>query len=252
MNRIFLLISALIFIAPVLSSAEDLTVAVAADFQYAFEELKSVFETQTGITIKDIIGSSGKFVSQIENGAPFDLFLSADVDLPQALYKKGLTCNQPRIYVYGTLVLWTGRDLDLSQGIEVLKNTAIETIAIPNPQTAPYGRQAVNALKYYKLYDRIQKKLIFGESIAQVNWFITTQASDIGFTAKSIVLSPHMKTKGTWMEIDKIAYEPMAQGAVILKYAESSHLSAAQKFFEFLFSKEARDIYEEYGYIVPN
>ena len=250
--RTFLLILVVIFIPLALSSAESLTVAVAANVQYPFEELKSIFETQTGITIQEIVGSSGKFASQIENGAPFDLFLSADMELPQVLYKKGLTYNEPKIYAYGTLVLWTRKDLDLSKGIEVLKSTAIQTIVLPNPQTAPYGRQAVNALKYYKLYDQIEKKLIFGESIAQVNQFITTQASDIGFTAKSSVLSPNMKNQGKWMEIDKSAYEPIAQGAVILKYAQQHCLPAAQKFFEFLFSKEAQDIYQEYGYIVPH
>ena len=213
--------------------------------------MKSAFEQETGITIREIIGSSGKFVSQIENGAPFDLFLSADMDYPDALYRGGLTHTAPKIYVYGTLVLWTFSDLDLSKGVDVLNQPSVKKVAIANPKTAPYGRQAVNVLKYFKLYGAVSKKLVYGESIAQVNQFITTGSGDVGFTAKSVVLAPNMKEKGKWVEVDKDAYEPIAQGVIILKYAEQHNLSAAQKFYEFLFSEQAKEIYQKYGYILP-
>lgn len=231
--------------------AGDLTVAVAANVQYTFEELKAEFQKETGINIKQVIGSSGKFTTQIENGAPFDIFLSADMDYPQTLKKEGLTYNDPKIYAYGTLVLWTMTDVDLSKGIEVVTDPAIGKIAIASPHTAPYGRQAVNALKHSQLYNQVSKKLVYGESIAQTNQFITLKAADLGFTAKSIVLAPNMKDQGQWIEIEKEAYEPIAQGVVILKHAQKENLEDAQKFFDFLFSDAAGEVFKKYGYVLP-
>lgn len=225
--------------------------AVAANVQYAFEELKPVFEKDTGIAIKPVIGSSGKFTSQIKNGAPFDVFLSADMDYLQTLQKEGLTHNSPRVYAHGTLVLWTMTDIDFSKGISALADPQVNKIAIASPKTAPYGRQAVNAFKYYNLYSQVQKKLVYGESIAQVNQFITTKAVDFGITAKAIVLAPNMRGQGRWTEVEKDAYEPIAQGAVILKYAEKHNLEDSQKFFDFLFSESAQEIFRKYGYIFP-
>ena len=233
------------------SAYAELTVAVAANVQYTFEELKAEFEKETGIKIKSVIGSSGKFTTQIENGAPFDIFLSADMSYPQALEKEGLTYNSPKIYAYGTLVLWTMSDVDLSKGIEVVNDPRVRKIAIASPNTAPYGRQAVNALKHSNLYSHVYKKLVYGESIAQTNQFITSKAADIGFTAKSIVLAPNMKDQGKWIEIDKDSYETIAQGTVILKHAQKENLSNAKKFFDFLSSNEAQEIFEKYGYILP-
>ncbi len=229
----------------------DLTVAVAANVQYTFEELKAAFQKETGINVKQIIGSSGKFTTQIENGAPFDVFLSADMDYPKTLEKEGLTYNSPKIYAYGTLVLWTMNNVDLTKGIDAVADLAVKKVAIASPNTAPYGRQAVNALKHYHLYGQVQKKLVYGESIAQANQFITTKAVDLGFTAQSVVLAPNMKDQGKWIEIDKQAYEPIAQGVVILKHVQKENLQDAQKFFDFLFSLEAHEIFKKYGYVLP-
>jgi molybdate transport system substrate-binding protein len=241
----------LVLFSSVYAFAGELTVAVAANVQYTFEELKAAFESKTGITIKPIIGSSGKFTAQIEQGAPFDVFLSADMEYPQTLEKEGLTYNTPKAYAYGTLVLWTMTNMDLSGGVAVLADAGVKNVAIASPQTAPYGRQAVNALKHYNLYPQVQKKLVYGESIAQVNQFITTGAVDAGITAKSIVLAPHMKDQGQWIEIEQGAYESIAQGVVILKHAQDGNLEDAQKFFEFLFSAEAGEIFRKYGYVLP-
>ena len=251
--RKYLLFCILILRLPSLSPAfaEDLNVAVAANVQYTFQELKSNFEDETDLTIREIIGSSGNLTSQIENGAPFDLFLSADMDYPEALYEKGLTHQKPEIYAYGTLVLWTLANLDFSKGIEILNDPIVRKVAIPNPQTSPYGRQAANVLKHYKIYDQLSRKLVYGESIAQVSQFIASRASDIGFTAKSIVLAPDMLKTGQWTEVEPDAYAPIAQGVVILKHAEEQNLEAAQKFYDFLFSEKARAIYKKYGYVYP-
>ena len=159
---------------PVISFAEELTVAVAANARYPFEGIKAVFEKQNGVTVKSVIGSSGKFVTQIENGAPFDVFLSADMEYPEALAKSGFTADIPKIYAYGTLILWTLADIDLSKGIAVLTENSVHKIAIASPDTAPYGRQAVNALKHYGLYEKVAEKLVYGESVTQVNQFISS------------------------------------------------------------------------------
>ena len=202
----------LVIFSSVYAFAGDITVAVAANVQYTFEELKAEFQKETGITVKQIIGSSGKFTTQIENGAPFDVFLSADMDYPKTLEKEGLAYNAPKIYAYGTLVLWTMNNVDLSKGMDVLRDPTVIKIAIASPNTAPYGRQAVNALKHFKIYQAVDDKLVYAESIAQVNQFIAVQVADIGFTAKSVVLAPNMLDKGKWIEVDKNAYEQIAQG----------------------------------------
>lgn len=241
----------LILTTPSTLWAENFTVAVAANMQFAFDELKTVFETDKGIPVRGIMASSGKLSAQIANGAPFDVFLSANVYYPETLFKQGWAYQKPKIYAYGTLVLWTIGDLDLSRGIHTLTDPLVQKIAVANPQTAPYGRETINALNYYGLYGQIDKKLVYGESIAQTNLFISSGASDAGFTAKSVVLAPHMKNVGRWIEVNAEAYEPIAQTAVILKHAKEDNLVTAQQFYDFLFSKQAQDIFQQYGYILP-
>jgi len=249
MKRLFIALT-LVFLMPAVALAE-LTVAVAANVQYTFEEIAAEFKKETGGSVKAVFGSSGKFTSQIENGAPFDIFLSADIEYPKTLLLEKLTHNAPEIYGFGKLVLWTMTDVDISGGMDILKEKAVKKIAIASPKTAPYGRQAVNALKYYKLYDDVHKKLVYGESIAQTNQFITSEAADVGFTAKAIVLAPNMKDQGRWVEVPQEAYEPIAQAVVILKHAEKGNLVEAKRLFDFLFSDQARAIFEKYGYILP-
>ena len=250
MRKIFIPIIFFLLL-PLCVFAEEITVAAAANIQFTLDEIKAVFEKNTGINVKTIIGSSGKLTAQIENGAPFDVFLSADVDYPNRLFKEGLTVGTSKIYAYGHLVLWTLKDMDLSKGVSVLSDASTKKIVIASPQIAPYGRQAVNAMKYYHLYPNIQSKLVYGENIAQVNQFITTQSVDVGLTAKSVVLADNMKNQGKWVEVDPQSYQPIAQGAVILKYASKEHLQAAQQFFDFLFSDECKPILEKYGYTLP-
>ena len=241
----------LICLLPLSAMAEQITVAAAANVQFTLDELKAEFTKETGIDVKTVIGSSGKLTSQIENGAPFDVFMSADMDYPKRLDKDGTTLSEPKIYAYGYLVLWTLKDVDLSKGIAGFSDRSVKRIAIASPKAAPYGRQAVIAMKYNHLYPGISSKLVYGESISQVNQFITTRAADVGITAKSVVLAPHMKDKGKWVEVDPQSYEPIAQGVVILKYAGRKHSAEAQKFDNFLFSAPAQDIFKKYGYKLP-
>ena len=251
MRRIFFIISVFICALQLTAFAGDITVAGAANVQFILDDLKAEFTKETGIDVKTVIGSSGKLTTQAENGAPFDVFLSADVKYPAKLYKDGFSSKAPKVYAYGVLVLWTMKDMDLSKGVEALSDTGIRKIAIANPELAPYGRQAVNSLKFYKLYDQLQRKLVLGESISQANQFITTGAADIGFTAKSVVVASNMKDKGKWVEVDPLSYEPIAQGAIVLRYGDQNNAKEAHEFYDFLFSAPARGIFKKYGYNLP-
>jgi len=234
-----------------LKAQNKVSVAVAANMQFTMAQLKTEFEKETGITLQVTVGASGSLCAQVMEDAPFDVFVSADMNYADELYKKGFATNAPEVYAYGSLVLWT-----MSPGIrpladlKFLSEPAIKKIAVANPKTAPYGVAAEEALKYYKVYDQVKDKLVYGENIGQTQQFIASQAADIGFIAKSLVLADEMKGKGNWIDVDSKAYQPIAQGAVILKHGQQTNNTSAQKFYRFLYSKEARSIFKKYGYIV--
>jgi molybdate transport system substrate-binding protein len=232
-------------------SAATLTVAVAANLQYALEEIKTEFKKETGQDLQLSYGSSGKFVTQIINGAPFDVFLSADMTYPDYLYQQSYATAAPKIYAYGSLVLWSIKKQDLSQWKSLLIGSTIAKIALANPKTAPYGKEAMNALSYYKLETRLKPRLVFGDSISQTNQYIHSGLADIGFTAKSVVLSREMKDQGSWIEIPPESYQPIAQGALLLKHGMKTHPLLAQQFYNFLSSAKARAIFQKNGYKAP-
>lgn len=247
----FLAAGVLLLASSAALSAEPLTVAVAANVKYAFADLQQEFTRQTGIPVRAAFGSSGKLTAQIESGAPFDLFLSADMKYPAALYARKLATAAPTVYANGVLVLWTVKPLDLTRGLKVLTDPAVQKIAIANPALAPYGREAVKALDHLGLRAAVEGKLVYGESISQTSQYIDSGAADAGFTAKSIVLAPSVQGKGHWVEVPRDSYQPIAQGVVILKYGEDTHAKAAHRFVEFLASPAARTIFEKYGYVLP-
>lgn len=231
--------------------AEPLTVAVAANVKFVFDELRAEFRKSTGIDASGVSASSGKISAQIKSGAPYDVFMSADMEFPEALYKEGFAVTPPRVYAQGVLVLWTLQPLDLTQGMGVLKNAAVKKVAMANPKLAPYGLEAMRALDYFKLRAAVEPKLIYGESIAQVNQYIDTQSVEIGFTAKSVVLAPQMLGRGKWVEVPRESYHPIEQGIVMLKHGNDTNAAAAKKFMEFMASATARGILEKFGYIMP-
>jgi molybdate transport system substrate-binding protein len=231
--------------------AETLTVAVAANVKFVFDELKTAFKNSSGVEVMGVFASSGKINAQIKSGAPYDVFLSADMDFPEALYKDGLAMSAPKVYARGVLVLWTLQNLDLKQGMNILKSPAVKKVAIANPKLAPYGREAMHALEHFKLNKEIESKLIFGESIGQVNQYIDSQSVEIGFTAKSVVLAPQLQGHGTWVEVPRDSYEPIEQGMVILKHGNETNAAAAKQFMTFMASAQARKILEQFGYILP-
>jgi molybdate transport system substrate-binding protein len=239
-----------LLLLPLAVHAQSITVAAAASIQYPLEEIKKEFEKSSGFTLNTIYGASGQLTSQIKNGAPFDVFLSADTTYPQTLFQEQLS-YEPYIYASGKLIIWTTSDIDLSNWQDALKGAKVKKIAIANPDVAPYGREAVDALQYYDLLDRIKNKLVFGENISQVNHFVATGGADVGLTAKSAVFNPELEQKGVWVEVDPTAYHSIAHAGVILKSAKDDHLVDAKKFFDFLFSSEAKAIFNKYGYVSP-
>jgi molybdate transport system substrate-binding protein len=225
---------------------EGLTIAVAANMQFAMEELALAYTEQTGRPCQVITGSSGKLTAQIVEGAPFDVLVSADMKYPQSLHDRGLSETDPEVYAYGNLVLWTLSD-SLHLSMTALKGEDVGHIALANPKTAPYGVAAEEVLKHYGIYESVRDKLVFGESIAQTNQFITSGAAEVGFTAMSVVLSPKMAGRGRWISPDPASYRPISQGLVVIRRDAGSN-TGGLAFRDFLFSDRAREILNRYGY----
>lgn len=236
------------------ASAQQLTVAAAADLTSALPELATQYKKQTGVDIKLSFGSSGNLTTQIENGAPFDIFFSADEDYPRQLIEKGLA-DKDTLYRYaiGRLVLWTPADsrLDLQKvGIMALLAPSIKKIAIANPELAPYGRAAEAALKSFGLYDQVAPKLVLGENVSQAAQFVESGNAQAGLIALSHALSPALKGKGQYWTVPLDAYPPLNQAAVVL--ARSKQKPAARKFLDFLRTPEATSLLRRYGFTLPS
>ena len=232
-------------------NAVTLNIAVAANVSYAIQELKQKFiQKHHDIDVNIILGSSGKLTAQISHGAPYGLFMSANMSYPQGLYDKGLATTKPRVYAKGTLALFSTKKQDFSLGIQLLKEANIKRIAVANPKTAPYGQASFEAIKNAKIETAIHDKLIYGESASQTLSFVLT-AADIGFIATSSLYSAKMsvyKKNVHWMELDSSLYSPIEQGVVLLSHAKGS--DEYRLFYEFLFSPDAQKIFKKYGYII--
>lgn len=226
------------------STRPKLTISVASNMQFAVSEIAGAFTEKTKTPVDLIIGSSGKLTAQITEGAPYDVFLSADLKYPQQLYQNRLAVQSPKVYAYGKLVLWTHNE-NVNPTIQGLTDETITHIALANPKTAPYGSAAIEVLKHHGIYGEVSQKLVFGESISQTNQFIMSEAAQVGFTAKSVVLSSNLKEKGKWSDVDSSDYTPIAQGIVLLN--ENRETKA---FYTFIFSEEAKKILKNYGYSV--
>ncbi|UFH53437.1 molybdate ABC transporter substrate-binding protein [Spirosoma sp. KNUC1025] len=235
-----------LLLCPLTLLAQPLRVAVAANAQFVMEQLKIAFQQTSGVAVESIVNSSGKLTTQIQQGAPYDVFLSADMTYPQTLHKAGLTTAAPVVYAYGSLVLWTMSELPVTADLKALSDPAIRHIAVANPATAPYGEAAIAFLKYRKLLDQAQPKIVYGESISQVNQYVLSGAAEVGFTAKSVVLDPSLTKRGHWVDLPQTGYKPIAQGVVVLK--RTTQLKAANQFLAFLRSPAARRILQQFGY----
>ena len=248
LNLLILIISLLILNSCSQKNNNKITIATAANMQFAMNEIIDEFTKETGVLCETVVSSSGKLTAQIKEGAPFDVFISADMKYPNNLYNSGFTTNKPAIYAYGKLILWTMKD-DIDPTLNLLETSKITHIATANPKTAPYGIATEEVLNHYNLLEKVKTKLVYGESISQTNQFITSKAAEIGFTSKSVVLSPAVIGKGKWVEIDAAAYTPIAQGVTLLKNS-TKNSEQAQKFYNFLFSKKGKNILTKFGYSV--
>jgi molybdate transport system substrate-binding protein len=231
--------------------AGQINVAVAANVSYAIDELIKEFnKTNPNTKVLVTLGSSGKLTAQIKNGAPYDVFMAANMKFPQALYEDKIAIMKPIIYAQGSLAMLSSKELDFSHGIKIVVQKKIEKIAVANPKTAPYGTAAVQAIKNAKLYESIESKLVYAESISQtVSYAIT--AADIGFIAKSSIYSDKMsmyKENVHWVSVDSSLYTPIDQGIVITKKAQDN--LEAKAFYDFILSQKAKEIFKEYGYLV--
>ena len=230
-------------------SAEEITVAAAADLQFALKDVSARFEKQTGNKVNLIFGSSGNFFSQIQNGAPFDVFFSADLDYPKKLEAAGQAePNTLYQYATGKIVLWVRNDskLDLSKGLAVLLDPSINKISIANPAHAPYGRAAMAALDHEKLSEKLKDKFVLGENVSQAAQFIDSGSAEVGIVAMSLAVAPAMKEKGRYVEIPAEFYPPLQQGCVVL--ASSKKKTTALAFVEFLKKDEIADLLKTFGF----
>ena len=250
-NWIRMLAASGLLLTALAAQAEPLKVAIAANLKYVFDDLASEFKRETGIEAQSVLGASGKIATQVRNGAPFDVFMSADMEFPEGLYKDGFATTPPRPYAYGLLVLWTQKDVDLGRGVTGLADASVGRVAIANPKVAPFGKQALKVLDYYKVRAAVEPKLVYGESITQVSQYVDSRSVDVGFSAKSIVTAPEMAGKGRWVEVPAESYDPIAQGVVILKHGSTVNGEAARKFYGFVLSDRARAIFAKNGYKLP-
>jgi molybdate transport system substrate-binding protein len=232
--------------------AQQISVAAAADLQFAMQDITARFQKETGKGVQVTYGSSGNFFQQFQNGAPFDLFFSANLDYPKKLEAAGLT-EPGSYYQYarGKIVIWVPNDskLDLSSGLQVLLNPSIQKIAVANPQHAPYGQAAVAAMQKGDVYDKVKDKLVLGENISQTTSFVVSGSADVGIVALSLALSPSMKDKGRYAEVPADEYPPIEQACVIL--SSSKNKEAARQFLSFIKTTTIGDVLKSYGFDVP-
>src|SRR6476660_60775 len=232
-------------------AGQEITVAAAADLQPAMQDIAARFGKETSKTVKLIFGSSGNFFQQIQNGAPFDIFFSANLDYPRRLEAAGLTAPGSYYqYAKGKIVIWVPKEsrIDLSSGMQALLAPSVTKVAIANPEHAPYGQAAVAAMRKQKVYDRLKDKFVLGENISQTASFVVSGSADAGIIALSLALSPNMKDKGRYADIPSADYPPIEQACVILR--SSKNPAVARAFLEFVKTDAIKDLLRKYGFEV--
>jgi molybdate transport system substrate-binding protein len=236
------------------ADSREVRVAAAADLKFAFDEVAAEFEKkEPGIKVKATYGASGNFFAQLSNDAPFDLFLSADIDYPRKLVEQGKAIKESEfLYASGHLVVWVPSGSKIfvkSLGMRALLDPGAKKVAIANPKHAPYGRAAEAAMKKLGVYDEVKGRLVLGENIAQAAQFVESGAADVGVIALSLALAPAMRDRGRFWQVPLDAYPRLEQGGVILTGARDRE--AAQALRDFLTGKEGRAVLSKYGFILP-
>jgi len=246
-------LAAFLILCAACTAAQEITVAAAADMSAALPQLVDAYTKQIGQTVKLSFGASGNLTNQIRNGAPFDVFFSADEDYPQQLIAEGLASKDTLYrYAVGRLVLWVPNDStpDLSKlGIKALLDPSVKKISVANPATAPYGRAAAATLRHFGIYDQVSSRLVVGENISQAAQFVESGNAQAGLIALSHALAPAMKDKGRYWTVPLDAYPTLNQAAVVL--SKSKQQDAARRFLDFLRTPEATALLTSYGFSLP-
>ena len=229
------------------SKQQGLTIATAANCEFAIKKIVLAFEEETNISCNVIIGSSGKLSAQIHQGAPYDVFISADMNYPNYLYEQQLAANPPEIYAHGQLVLWTISKYD--HPIEALQRGKFHKVALPNPKTAPYGKAAIEVLTALGSLDTLQPSLVYAESVSQANHFIGTESVDAAFTAYATIKHSNAPSYGQWTRIPITYHNTIEQGMIVLK---GNNESQAEQFKSFILSTKGQMILKEFGYLLPH
>jgi molybdate transport system substrate-binding protein len=245
-----LCLCAIAILAAVAARAQErITVATAANMNLAMREIVPAFASESRIQAQPIFGSSGNFYSQIRNGAPFDVFVSADTEYPERLARDGLVSGPVVRYARGSLVLWTPNRLGLDPaqlGMKLLLRPEVRKIAMANPAHAPYGRAAEAALRASGIYETVKTKLVLGEDITQTFQFVESGNAQAGLVALALVVNPTAQKEGRYSPVPDTLYPPLEQGVVVLK--SSVHAEAGHRFVEFLASPRGRAILARYGF----
>ncbi len=237
---LFLLFAGNVFVVDAKSVVK---VAAAANLRYALTEIEAIYEAKfSDVDLQINYGASGTFYQQILNGAPYDLFLSADDILPTKLMEANVTSSESCVYACGKLALY-GLQGDIDKlGMGALSQASVERIAIANPRTAPYGTRSVEILKDLDLWSTLESRIVYGDSIAQAAQFATTGNCQVGFVALSLLLNPEVELKGSYYIIPEDLYKPIAQAGIVLK------AGVATEFFEFMLGAECQATWDKYGY----
>lgn len=246
--RPLLLACSLLFAAT--AHAEKVTVAAAADLKFAIDEIVTTFKkTHPADEVEVILGSSGKFRTQIKNGAPYDLYFSADIAYPRELVKASLAASEVKPYAFGRIVLWSA-SMDASKmTLASLTDPKITRIAIANPKHAPYGKRAEEALRASGVWEKVEPKLVYGEDIAHTAQLVQSGNAQVGIIALSLAVNPELaKRGGYWLIPDKL-HQPLEQGFVITKRAADNAL--ARRFADYMSSQPARAMMTKYGFVLP-
>lgn len=240
----------LLVILPVFGQAsEKMTIAAASDLRYALDDIVALYkERNPELEIEVIYGSSGKMTTQVFNGAPFDVFFSADIGFPEKLYAEGFAVTEPEVYAVGRIVIWS-RNMDASKlSLQDLTDPAIRRIAIAQPSHAPYGLRAQEALMATGIWEEVEPKLVFGENIAHTAQMAESGAADVGIIALSLAMFPDLAKHGYTL-IDDALHNPLTQGYVVTSHGKDNQ--AAGAFARYMAGDEAHAIMTRYGFIMP-
>lgn len=231
-------------------AAEKITIAAAADIKFALDEIVVLFgKSHPADQVETIYGSSGKFQAQIRQGAPFDLYFSADIAYPRKLKEEGFAASEVQPYALGRIVLWSPARDAAKMTIADLADSSVRKVAIANPKHAPYGKRAEEALKAAGVWEKVEARLVYGENIAQTAQFVQSGNAEVGIVALSLALSPELAKQGSYALISDKLHQPLEQGFIVTRRAVDNPL--AQEFARFMSGQEARAVMVRYGFGLP-